>query len=270
MPKIYSNRKFIKPQFERPRIVCQDGIVRYPYVRIETLHYPPPIPRLPNGRRGKEEDEAGALTRADLDNFEKIWGELYLSYLGEKTQFFGKRFLNKNKLRAVSKILRIVKENGIDLRLYLKAQFDASRNDRSVLILNRLYGPHAMRIYERWIAQFPRQEDAVRNATPLSIEEILTRDHRTYLAYRRMRWPDRVVFRTRYRELSHFYLFASEEFSKFFEESDSIPEKFREDYGELWHRLARDPQTLNDFWELVRKVKCKVEQEQQNLTSVSR
>ena len=248
-------------------MVCEDGIVRYPLMKVEKLVKSPPLPGLPRGRLRKGETITNPLTRDDLDRFEKIWRDLYLYYFGVSAPFLGKKFLNKYKVWAVSRVMRNVYTDE-DLRLFLKSQFEAARSDRRYLSLNRLGGPESMRFYQNWLTRFPRKEDALRNATPMSVEDRLFRDHGNYLGYKRMLWPDRVIFRTRYREFSHFYLFASEEFSEFWAEESTIPETFRETHGELWHELARDPATLEDFWNLVRTVKCKVEQD--NLISAFR
>ena len=105
-------KKNRKPQFERPRVICKDGWVRYPYIAVQALSCPPPIPSLPSGRLGKKgDDPAIPLTRDGIENFEKIWGELYLSYFGERSRFIGKKLLNKNKLRVLAKILGFVKHN---------------------------------------------------------------------------------------------------------------------------------------------------------------
>lgn len=194
----------------------------------------------------------------NLDKFESIWLQLTGEYFGRKIPFFGNRKKNLKKVLIALKVIENVERNGIDLRLFLRAQFDLAKINKRYLYPGHLQSPKAVRRYRAWARRYANKRDALARFESTSLLDIIKNDHNLYKYYTvKLKLPPNYIFRRHHTEFSHFYLASYPEFLELYEkEPTSFSESWKTQHEEIWKIISSDVHTTRDLWNLVEEVKC--------------
>lgn len=151
------------------------------------------------------------LLKPEEEGFVDLFERLCLSLLGQKITLIGRKHAKKYKLEKLRAALAKLKDQNIDQELFLRAQFFFARENPKYLFFNAICSDNAIERYKAWISEYANEKDARKSNRELSLDEILDRDLKLFLALRRTLTPSQ-IFQTYIKSFSPFFLFFSPEF----------------------------------------------------------
>lgn len=266
--------------YKKEKYQCKDGLIRYPRFSVQThIKKNSSISRnlekiddletfLPNmgvALSGRS-PIFGRLDNKNLDfhisQFEKTWCVCTKYYLGKDIPFLGKKRLNEKKLICAIKVLRNVINKKIDLELFLRAQFEHRHENPRVLWPSHLSSKRALKIYNNWITKFSSIRDAKEKYQDptKNLRDVLSADHKTYLAYKSQGLSDFGVARLHYQQLSPPYLIGFPAFMEILaNQPETLKESVRTKCNKCLASLREDSRFAMDFWKLSEAIRCQTE-----------
>lgn len=226
------------------RIRCADGIVRYPRVIVKKV------------RRLKPSLEI--QVDKELEDFDQLYKKISEEYyFGLNLNFHSKGFKSAIKKKLIEKILQMLKDQDIEVEIYVRAQFEAAKEyPRSILSFN-MASDSALKTYSNFIKKFPNSKSAKDSFKNFDLQEMLEKSHERFLHLKnQLKLPESVIYKLRWKDFNPFYLISIPELvDLFYKKPEELDSQCLAVMRHVFLMLQKNPKKAQKFWELARSVK---------------